>query len=234
VHRIWQEHHLQPHRSEHFKLSSDPDFVAKVRDIVGLYLDPPDKALVLCVDEKSQIQALERTRPILKLRKGIPERQTHDYERHGTTTLFAALSVLEGTVIGHCQERHRHSEFIAFMERVERAVPRRRREIHLILDNYGTHTHPTVKEWFAAHPRYHLHFTPTSSSWINLVERWFAEITRKRIRRGTFRSVAELVRAIRAYLRTNNADPHPFIWTASAKSILRKVEHCQEALETGH
>ncbi len=234
VHRIWQEHHLQPHRVERFKLSSDPDFVAKVRDIVGLYLDPPDKALVLCVDEKSQIQALERTRPILKLRPGIPERQTHDYQRHGTTTLFAALSVLEGTVIGHCEERHRHSEFIAFMERVERTVPKRQREIHLILDNYGTHTHPKVKEWFAAHPRYHLHFTPTSSSWINLVERWFAEITRKRIRRGTFHSVGELVRAIHSYLRTNNENPRPFIWTASARSILRKVEHCQEASETGH
>lgn len=234
VHRIWQEHHLQPHRVERFKLSADPDFVAKVRDIVGLYLDPPDRALVLCVDEKSQIQALERTRPILKLRPGIPERQTHDYSRHGTTTLFAALNVLSGTVIGHCEERHRHSEFIAFMERVERAVPRRQHEIHLILDNYGTHTHPKVKEWFAAHPRYHLHFTPTSSSWINLVERWFAEITRKRIRRGTFRSVPELVRAIREYLKVNNASPRPFVWTATTRSILRKVEHCQEALETGH
>ncbi len=234
VHRIWQEHHLQPHRLERFKLSRDPDFARKMRDIVGLYLDPPEKALVLCVDEKSQIQALDRTRPILPLRPGIPERQTHDYLRHGTTTLFAALSVLEGTVIGQCQERHRHTEFIAFMERVERAVPKRRREIHLILDNYGTHTHPKVKEWFAAHPRYHLHFTPTSSSWINLVERWFAEITRKRIRRGTFRSVPELIRAIRDYLRETNEHPRPFVWTATARSILRKVEHCQEALETGH
>jgi transposase len=234
VHRIWREHHLQPHRVERFKLSRDPDFVRKVRDIVGLYLSPPDKALVLCVDEKSQIQALDRTRPVLPLRKGVPERQTHDYLRHGTTTLFAALNVLEGTVIGHCQERHRHGEFIAFMERVERAVPKRQREIHLILDNYGTHTHPKVQEWFAAHPRYHLHYTPTSSSWINLVERWFAEITRKRIRRGTFRSVPDLVRAIRKYLRDNNTHPRPFIWTASTRSILRKVEHCQEALETGH
>ena len=234
VHRIWQEHHLQPHRIERFKLSADPEFVEKVRDIVGLYLDPPDKALVLCVDEKRQIQALDRTRPILKLRPGIPERQTHDYLRHGTTTLFAALNVLEGTVIGHCQERHRHSEFIRFLERIERSVPKRQREIHLILDNYGTHTHPKVREWFAAHPRYHLHFTPTSASWLNLVERWFAEITRKRIRRGTFRSVADLIRAIRQYLRTNNENPRPFIWSASATSILRKVEHCQEASETGH
>ncbi len=234
VHRIWQEHRLQPHRVERFKLSRDPDFVRKVRDIVGLYLDPPDRALVLCVDEKSQIQALDRSRPILPLRPGIPERQTHDYLRHGTTTLFAALNVLEGTVIGHCAERHRHSEFIAFLGRIERSVPKSQREIHLILDNYGTHTHPAVRAWFAAHPRYHLHFTPTSASWLNLIERWFAEITRKRIRRGTFRSVAELIRAIRAYLRTNNEHPRPFVWTATARSILRKVEHCQEALETGH
>lgn len=233
VHRIWREHHLQPHRSEHFKLSRDPEFVAKVRDIVGLYLSPPDRALVLCVDEKSQIQALDRTRPVLPLRAGIPERQTHDYLRHGTTTLFAALNVLEGTVIGACEARHRHSEFISFLERVERSTPKRR-EIHLILDNYATHKHPAVKTWFAAHPRYHLHFTPTSASWLNLIERWFAEITRKRIRRGTFGSVSELIRAIRAYLRANNEDPRPFIWTASARSILRKVEHCQEALETGH
>ncbi len=233
VHRIWREHHLQPHRSERFKLSRDPDFVAKVRDIVGLYLSPPDKALVLCVDEKSQIQALDRTRPILPLRPGIPERQTHDYKRNGTTTLFAALSVLEGTVIGACEARHRHSEFIRFLERIERSTPKRR-EIHLVLDNYGTHKHPAVKAWFALHPRYHLHFTPTSASWLNLIERWFAEITRKRIRRGTFRSVPELIRAIRAYLRANNDAPRPFVWTASATSILRKIEHCQEALETGH
>ena len=234
VHRIWQEHHLQPHRLERFKLSRDPDFVSKVRDIVGLYLSPPDKALVLCVDEKSQIQALDRTRPILPLRAGIPERQTHDYLRHGTTTLFAALNVLEGTVIGCCEARHRHSEFIAFLGRIERSVPKTRREIHLILDNYATHKHPAVRAWFEAHPRSHLHFTPTSASWLNLIERWFAEITRKRIRRGTFTSVPDLIRAIRAYLRANNDDPRPFVWTASAKSILRKVEHCQEALETGH
>ncbi len=189
--------------------------------------------MVLCVDEKSQIQALDRTRPILPLRPGIPERQTHDYKRNGTTTLFAALSVLEGTVIGACEARHRHSEFIRFLERIERSTPKRR-EIHLVLDNYGTHKHPAVKAWFALHPRYHLHFTPTSASWLNLIERWFAEITRKRIRRGTFRSVPELIRAIRAYLRANNDAPRPFVWTASATSILRKIEHCQEALETGH
>ncbi len=233
VHRIWREHRLQPHRSERFKLSRDPDFVAKARDIVGLYLCPPDKALVLCVDAKSQIQALDRTRPVLPLRPGIPERQTHDYTRHGVTTLFAALNILEGTVIGACAERHRHTEFLGFLERIERETPKLR-EIHLVLDNYGTHTHPGVRQWFAAHPRYHLHFTPTGASWLNVVERWFAEITRKRIRRGTFRSVPDLIRAIRQYLRVNNADPRPFVWTASAKSNLRKVERCQEALETGH
>jgi transposase len=233
VHRIWQAHNLQPHRVERFKLSSDPEFVRKLRDIVGLYLSPPDKALLLCVDEKSQIQALDRTRPILPLRPGIPERQTHDYARHGVTTLFAALNVLEGTVIGSCAERHRHTEFLRFLERIERETPKGL-AIHMILDNYGTHTHPKVKEWFAAHPRYHLYFTPTSASWLNLVERWFAELTRKRIRRGTFCSVPELIRAIRQYLRESNADPKPFIWTATASSIMRKIRHCQEALETGH
>jgi len=233
VHRIWQAHHLQPHRVERFKLSSDPEFVRKLRDIVGLYLAPPEKALVLCVDEKSQIQALDRTRPILPLRAGIPERQTHDYKRHGVTTLFAALNILDGTVIGACQDRHRHSEFLRFLERIERETPKRR-EIHMVLDNFGTHSHPKVKEWFAAHPRYHLHFTPTSASWLNLVERWFAEITRKRIRRGTFCSVPELTRAIRQYLRESNADAKPFVWTATASSIMGKIRHCQEALETGH
>lgn len=233
VHRIWQAHNLQPHRVERFKLSRDPRFVEKLRDIVGLYLSPPAKALLLCVDEKSQIQALDRTRPILPLRAGIPERQTHDYKRNGVTTLFAALNVLDGTVIGACQARHRHEEFLVFLERIERETPKRR-EIHMVLDNYGTHKHPDVRAWFAAHPRYHLHFTPTSSSWLNLVERWFGEITRKRIRRGTFTSVAQLERDIRAYLRENNKDPRPFIWTAKAGDILRKVAHCQEALETGH
>jgi len=233
VHRIWEAHGLQPHRTETFKLSRDPDFVRKLRDVVGLYLNPPDKALVLCVDEKSQIQALDRTQPALPMRPGLPARQTHDYVRHGTTTLFAALNVLEGTVIGSCMPRHRHQEFLDFMARVDRETPRRR-EIHLIMDNYGTHTHPEVKQWFAERPRYHLHFVPTGSSWLNLVERWFAEITRKRIRRGTFRSVPELIRAIRQYLRENNKDPRPFIWTATASKILRKVRHCKEALETGH
>lgn len=233
VRRIWRAHRLQPHRSQTFKLSRDPDFVGKLRDVVGLYLNPPDKALVLCVDEKGQIQALDRTQPMLPLRSGLPARYTHDYVRHGTTTLFAALNVLDGTVIGHCLPRQRHVEFLAFLQRIERATPRRR-PIHMILDNYGTHTHPQVQAWFAAHPRYHLHFTPTGASWLNLVERWFAEITRKRIRRGTFRSVAELNRAIHAYLRENNKNPRPFTWTATPSQIMRKVRHCKEALDAGH
>ena len=233
VRRIWRAHGLQPHRVETFKLSRDPAFVPKLRDIVGLYLNPPDKALVLSVDEKSQIQALDRTQPLLPLRPGLPARQTHDYIRHGTTTLFAALNVLEGTVIGSCMPRHRHTEFLAFLERIERETPRGVR-IHLILDNYGTHKHPAVRAWFAAHPRYQVHFTPTGASWLNLVERWFAEITRQRIRRGTFRSVPELVRAIREYVRDNNKDPRPFLWTASAATIIRKVRRCKEALASGH
>jgi transposase len=233
VHRIWQAYGLQPHRVEKFKLSTDPEFVRKVRDIVGLYLNPPDKALVLSVDEKSQIQALDRTAPILPLRPGLPERQTHDYRRHGTTTLFAALNVLEGLVIGSCLPRHRHTEFLQFLETIERQIPKGR-EVHLILDNYGTHKHPKVREWFGAHPRYRLHFTPTGASWLNLVERFFAELTEKRIRRGTFHSVRELVRAILAYIRANNQTPRPFTWTATAPSLLRKVRHCKRILETGH
>jgi transposase len=233
VRRIWNAHGLRPHRVRTFKLSRDPEFVKKLRDVVGLYLNPPDKALLLCVDEKSQIQALDRTQPALPLRSGFAETRTHDYVRHGTTTLFAALNVLEGTVIGSCKPRHRHQEFLEFMEEVEHKVPRRR-EIHLILDNYGTHTHRKVKAWFAAHVRYHLHFVPTGSSWLNLVERWFAEITRKQIRRGSFRNVDQLIRAILRYLREQNNTPRPFIWTASAATILRKIRHCQEALDAAH
>ncbi len=233
VRRIWHAHGLQPHRVETFKLSRDPAFVAKLRDIVGLYLNPPDKALVLCVDEKSQIQALDRTQPVLPLRPGVPARQTHDYIRHGTTTLFAALNILDGKVIGACMPRHRHTEFLAFLERIERETPKRF-DIHLILDNYGTHKHPAVRTWLAAHPRYHLHFTPTSASWLNLVERWFAEITRQRIRRGTFRSVPDLIRAIQSYLREHNDNPRPFLWTASVKSIMRKIRRCKEASDAGH
>src|SRR5579863_4491595 len=233
VQRIWKKHKRQPHRVESFKFSSDPEFAPKVRDIVGLYSNPPEKAIVLSVDEKSQIQALDRTQPILPLRPGLPERQTHDYERHGTTTLFAALNVLEGTVIGQCQPRHRHQEFLRFLDRIDQTIDASL-DVHLVLDNYGTHKHPEVKKWLAAHPRYHRHFTPTGASWLNLVERFFAEITDKRIRRGTFRSVGELVRAIRDYIRRRNHSPRPFVWTASACSIARKVRHCNEALETGH
>lgn len=233
VHRIWRRHHLQPHRVESFKFSADPEFVNKVRDIVGLYLHPPERALVLSVDEKSQIQALDRTQPILPLRPGVPERQTHDYERHGTTTLFAALNVKIGKVITQCQARHRHQEFIRFLERIEHNTPRAT-PIHLILDNYGIHKHPEVREWFDNHPRYHQHFTPTSASWLNQVERWFAEITRKRIRRGTFRGVTSLVHAINAYVRQSNAHAQPFIWTAEAETIIRKVRKYKRTSETGH
>ena len=232
VQRIWKKHKLQPHRSESFKFSTDPDFVGKVRDIVGLYLNPPDRAIVLSVDEKSQIQALDRTQPLLPLREGLPERQTHDYRRHGTTTLFAALNVLEGTVIAQCQPRHRHQEFLRFLNQIERSVPKQR-VIHLVLDNYGTHKHPMVREWFQTHPRYHLHFTPTSSSWLNQIERWFAEITRKRIRRGTFRSVGELTAAIEDYIRVYNQNPQPFAWVASASRIIRKVSKYKRTSETG-
>lgn len=222
VQRIWKKHKLQPHRVESFKFSNDPQFARKVRDIVGLYMNPPDKAIVLSVDEKSQIQALDRTQPILPLRPGLPERQTHDYERHGTTTLFAALNVLEGTVIGECKPRHRHQEFLGFLDRIDQSVDAGL-DIHLVLDNYGTHKHPDVKKWLAARPHYHVHFTPTSSSWLNQIERWFAEITRKRIRRGTFRSVGDLTRAIQDYIRLYNKNPQPFQWVASASRIIRKV-----------
>jgi transposase len=232
VQRIWNKHKLQPHRVESFKFSSDPEFAPKVRDIVGLYMNPPDKAIVLSVDEKSQIQALDRTQPILPLRPGIPERQTHDYERHGTTTLFAALNVLEGTVIGECQPRHRHQEFLNFLERIDRSVDAGL-AIHLILDNYGTHKHPKVKKWLAERPRYHVHFTPTSSSWLNQIERWFAEITRKRIRRGTFRSVRDLITAIHDYIRVYNKNPRPFQWVATARSIIRKISKYKVISDSG-
>lgn len=232
VQRIWKKHKLQPHRVESFKFSSDPHFARKVRDIVGLYMNPPDKALVLSVDEKSQIQALDRTQPILPLRPGLPVRQTHDYQRHGTTTLFAALNVLEGTVIGECQSRHRHQEFLRFLDRIDESVARDL-EVHLILDNYGTHKHPEVKKWLAARPRYHVHFTPTSSSWLNQIERWFAEITRKRIRRGTFHSVRDLIRTIHDYIRHYNQNPRPFHWVASASRIIRKVNKYKGTSETG-
>lgn len=232
VQRIWKKHKLQPHRVESFKFSTDPEFAPKVRDIVGLYMNPPDRAIVLSLDEKSQIQALDRTQPILALRPGLPARQTHDYERHGTTTLFAALNVLEGTVIADCQPRHRHQEFLGFLDRIDASVTTGL-EIHLVLDNYGTHKQPEVKRWLADRPHYHVHFTPTGSSWLNQIERWFAEITRKRIRRGTFRSVRDLTKAIRDYVRQYNENPQPFQWVASASKIIRKVNKYKETLETG-
>jgi len=232
VQRIWKKHKLQPHRVESFKFSTDPEFVPKVRDIVGLYINPPDRAIVLSLDEKSQIQALDRTQPILPLRPGLPERQTHDYERHGTTTLFAALDILEGTVITDCQARHRHQEFLRFLDRIDASVAGDL-DVHLVMDNYGTHKHPKVQKWLQDRPRYHVHYTPTGSSWLNQVERWFAEITRKRIRRGTFRSVRDLIKAIQDYVRHYNKKPQPFRWVASAAKIIRKVNKYKRTLETG-
>lgn len=233
VYRIWNAHRLQPHRVETFKFSRDPRFAEKVRDILGLYMNPPDKALVLCVDEKSQIQALDRTQPLLPLRPNIPERQTHDYKRHGTTTLFAALNALDGTIVGQCQSRHRNQEFVRFLDKVDRTIPAGL-DIHLVLDNYGTHTHANVQHWLGQHPRYRLHFTPTGASWVNLVERFFSEITERRIRRGTFRSVPELVVAITAYIKNRNRNPRPFVWTARASDIIRKVRRCAANSEAGH
>jgi transposase len=228
--RIWHSFGLQPHRTETFKLSTDPYLVEKVRDIVGLYLNPPEHAIVLCVDEKSQVQALDRSQPILPLRPGLPEQRTNDYERHGTTSLFAALDIATGKVIGKCHRRHRHQEFLKFMERVDAALPTEAGEIHLGLDNYGTHKTPKVIRWFARHPRYHLHFTPTSGSWVNQVERWFAGITDKRIRRGSFNSVRSLEAAIEEYLKANNENPKPFVWTADADLILGKIQRLCERI----
>ncbi len=223
--RIWRTFGLKPHLQETFKLSTDPFFVEKVRDVVGLYLNPPEKtrAVVLCVDEKSQFQALERTQPLLPLRPGQPERRTHDYVRHGTTSLFAALDVATGNVIGQCHRQHRHQEFLRFLNKIESEVPAGL-EIHLVLDNYATHKTPKVAKWFKARPRYHLHFTPTSASWLNQVERWFARITEERIRRSAFLSVKELEKAIMDYVEHNNLDPRPFVWTAPADLILGKVQ----------
>ncbi|MGH9159174.1 MAG: IS630 family transposase [Vicinamibacteraceae bacterium] len=234
VARIWRTFGLQPHRTETFKLSADPFLVEKVRDIVGLYLHPPDRAVVLCVDEKSQTQALERTRPVLPLRPGLPERRTHDYIRHGTTSLFAALDIATGNVIGACHRRHRHQEFLRFLERIDAAVPARL-NVHLVMDNYGTHKTPKVHRWFLRHPRFHVHFTPTSASWLNQVERFFAALTSQRIRRGSFDSVAALERAIHEYLETHNAAPKPFIWTATDDLILQKIARfCERTSDTRH
>jgi len=233
VQRIWDAHGLQPHRVETFKLSRDKRFVEKLTDVVGVYLNPPDKAVVLCVDEQSQIQALDRTQPGLPLKKGRCGTMTHDYKRNGTTTLFAALNTLEGSVIGTCFPRHRNIEFRKFLRQIDASIPAEL-SIHMILDNYGTHKHPKVQSWLAKHPRFHLHFTPTSSSWLNLVERWFRELTDKRLRRGAFKSVPDLIAAINEFLAANNDHPKPFVWTASVEKILAKIRHCKAILETVH
>ena len=233
VSRIWDAHGLQPHRVKTFKLSTDKLFVEKLTDVVGLYLNPPEKALVLCVDEKSQIQALDRTQPGLPMKKGRCGTMTHDYKRNGTTCLFAALNVLEGTVIGSCYPRHRNVEFLKFLRQIDRQTPTSL-ALHLVLDNYGTHHHDQVHQWLKKHPRFHLHFTPTSSSWLNLVERWFGEITRKRIRRGVFKSVPQLIEAIEEFIRINNQNPKPFVWTKKVDQILEKVRHCKAVAETPH
>ena len=221
--RIWRAFGLQPHRIETFKLSSDPLFVEKVRDIVGLYLSPPERAIVLCVDEKSQVQALDRTQPLLPMRPGQAERRTHDYKRHGTTSLFAALDVKAGTIVGKCMPRHRTSEFRKFLDEVERNVPVAL-DVHVVMDNYGTHKTKLIRNWFAKRPRWHVHFTPTSASWINQVERFFALLTERALRRGVFRSVAELEKAIKAYIEVTNADPKPFRWTKTADNILASIQ----------
>lgn len=233
VQRIWSSNGIKPHLVRTFKLSNDPKFEEKLIDVVGLYLDPPEKALVLCVDEKSQIQALDRTQPGLPMKKGRCGTMTHDYKRHGTTTLFAALNVLDGTVIGSCKKKHRHEEFLAFLKELDRKTPKEM-SLHLVLDNYGTHKHANVKAWLADNERFVLHFVPTSCSWLNLVERFFAEITNKAIRRGAFDSVAELEETIKDYLRIHNRDAKPFKWTASAESIIDKVNRCRGINDSEH
>jgi len=234
VSRIWRAFALQPHRSETFKLSKDPLFIEKVRDIVGLYLNPPERALVLCVDEKSEVQALDRTAPLLPMRPGQIERRTHDYRRNGTTSLFAALDTATGKVIGTCQARHRTEEFIKFLDQIDAAVPPDL-DVHIVLDNYGTHKTPRVHRWLAKRPRYQLHFTPTSASWLNLVERWFAALTEKQIRRGVFRSTRELEAAIMRYLEANNDHPKPFVWAKTADEILASIARfCKRITDSGH
>lgn len=234
IHRIWKAFGIQPHRQEHFKLSTDPFFVEKVRDIVGLYLNPPDKAVVLCVDEKSQIQALDRTQPILPMGLGYVEGVTHDYVRHGTTTLFAALNISTGQVLTSCKQRHRHQEFLGFLKTVDVNVPGDL-DVHLIVDNYATHKHPKIRRWLAARPRYHVHYTPTYASWLNQVEIWFNIITQKAIRRGTFKSVKELIAKINQFVQKYNTTSRPFVWTATADSILEKVKRlCQFISGTQH
>ena len=233
VQRIWAAHGLKPHRVKTFKLSNDPKFAAKVQDVVGLYVDPPEHALVLSVDEKSQIQALDRTQPGLPMKKGRCGTMTHDYKRHGTTTLFAALDVLEGRVIGQCMARHRHQEFIRFLNKLNRETPAGR-ELHLIVDNYATHKHPKVRAWLERHPRFHFHFTPTSASWLNAVEGFFAKLTRQRLKRGVFKGIVDLQAAINRYLTETNDNPKPFTWTADPDKIIEKVLRGKQALESIH
>ena len=229
--RIWHQHGLKPHLSRTFKVSNDPHFAEKLEDIVGLYLAAPEHALVFCCDEKSQVQALDRTQPGLPMKKGRASTFTHDYVRHGTTTLFAALNVADGTVIGQCQARHRHIEWLKFLRLLDEQTAEDR-DLHLILDNYATHKHPKVKVWLEKHPRFHLHFTPTSASWLNMVERFFRDLTTQRLRRGVFRSLSELIEAITAYLASYNARPTPFVWTATASDILAKVKRARRKLHT--
>jgi transposase len=230
VSNIWRSHNLKPHRVKSFKLSKDARFLEKLSDVVGLYLNPPQQALVLCVDEKSQIQALDRTQPGLPLKKGRCGTMTHDYKRNGTTTLFAALEVLQGKVVGQCYKRHRHQEFLKFLRRLDEEFPGQT-PLHLVMDNYGTHKHPKVQAWLKRHPRFICHFVPTSSSWLNLVERWFGELTSKRVRRGSFSSVEDLQKAIGEFLEVWNENPKPFVWTATVESIQRKLARCRQTLE---
>ena len=230
VNRLWQLHNVKPHLERTFKVSRDPKFLEKLTDVVGLYLNPPQKAVILCVDEKSQIQALDRTQPGLPIKKGRCGTMTHDYKRNGTTTLFAALSMLDGKVIGQCVPRHRHQEFLKFLRRLDREFPEEL-TLHVVMDNYGTHKTPEVRRWLARHPRFVTHFIPTSSSWLNLVERWFRELTSKAVRRGTFVSVPDLIQAIEAFLAAWNEKPNPFIWTAKVDDIMKKIERARAKLE---
>lgn len=229
VNRLWQLHNVKPHLRQNFKLSRDPKFAAGPTDVVGLYLNPPQKAVVLCLDEKNQIQALDRTQPGLPLKKGRCGTWTHDYVRHGATTLFAALNVLDGKVVGQCQARHRHQEWLKFLRLVDREFPDA--DLHLMMDNYGTHKEPRITEWLAKHPRFHCHFVPTSSSWLNMVERWFGEISEKAIRKGSFSSAPELEQAIREFLEAWNKEPRPFVWTATVEDIMAKLDRARQKLE---
>ena len=233
VHRIWKKYNLKPHLIRTFKISNDPNFIEKVKDIVGLYLNPPDKAMVLCIDEKSQIQALDRTQPGLPMKKGRAGTMTHDYKRHGTTTLFAALNILNGKVIGECMPRHRQDEFLKFLKKIDKETPKKL-DLHLIADNYGSHKTEKIKMWLKKHPRIKMHFTPTSASWINMVERFFSELTNKRVRRGVFRSVKELEMAVMDFVNKHNDNPKVFTWTKDANTILSKVKKCKEVLGTVH